>query len=59
MDTYAAAAAVGVSPSTIRGWASAGDLRRLGHDRKGRSLYDYAQVLSVAKERGLFRARTV
>jgi hypothetical protein len=47
VDTLAAAEAVHRSPGLIRRWANLGLLDRQGADRKGRTLYDLAQVYDV------------
>ena len=48
VDTQAAAVAVGLAASTIRGWAHAGKLARRGRDGRGRTLYDLADVYDLA-----------
>jgi hypothetical protein len=44
VDVYAAAAATGIRPGTIRVWLTRGRLARHGHDHAGRTLVDLAEV---------------
>jgi hypothetical protein len=48
IDTQAAAFMVNVSPATIRSWASRGHLSQHGVDKRGRALYDQAEVYVCA-----------
>jgi predicted site-specific integrase-resolvase len=47
-DGEAIAAALGISPGTIRNWASAGKLQRRGRDGRRRTLYDLDEVEALA-----------
>jgi hypothetical protein len=44
VDAYAAAAATGIRPGTIRVWLHRGKLTRYGHDKAGRSLVDLNEL---------------
>lgn len=44
VDVYAASAATGIKPGTIRVWLTRGRLARHGYDRAGRTLVDLAEV---------------
>jgi hypothetical protein len=46
VDAYAAAAATGIRPGTIRVWLHRGKLTRYGHDRQGRTLIDLRELQS-------------
>lgn len=59
VDSVAAAVAVGVRPSTLRGWAHRGLLERAGSDDKGRALYDLGKVYGAAERVRAGRGRTV
>lgn len=50
VDTVAAGLAVHVAAATIRGWKHRGLLVGKGKDRRGRVLYDLADVYRVAGE---------
>lgn len=43
-DIYAAAAATGVKPATMRKWLERGKLTRHGYDRAGRALVDLHEL---------------
>lgn len=47
VHVYEIAERLGVKPVTIRSWASRGLIRRHGTDHKGRTLYDYAEVMTL------------
>lgn len=47
VDTYAAAAATGIKPGTIRQWLHRGKLTRKGSDTRGRTLIDLAELLNL------------
>ncbi|UXE05208.1 MerR-like helix-turn-helix DNA binding domain protein [Arthrobacter phage Jamun] len=59
MDSVAAAVAVGVKPSTLRGWAHRGLLKRAGTDREGRALYELGAVYGTAERVRAGRAGSV
>ncbi|QOP64961.1 MerR-like helix-turn-helix DNA binding domain protein [Arthrobacter phage Brynnie] len=59
MDSVAAAAAAGVKPATLRGWAHRGLLERKGTDSKGRALYDLGAVYGTAERVAAGRAGNV
>jgi hypothetical protein len=44
VDPYAAHAATGIRPGTIRIWLHRGRLTHYGHDRQGRALVDLREV---------------
>lgn len=44
VDAYAAHAATGIKPGTIRVWLTRGKLTHCGYDSAGRSLVDLAEV---------------
>lgn len=44
VDAYAASAATGIKPGTIRVWLTRGKLTRHGHDTAGRTLIDLAEL---------------
>jgi hypothetical protein len=44
VDAYAAAAATGVKPATMRKWLQRGKLARHGYDTAGRVLVDLYEV---------------
>ncbi|MFI2367288.1 hypothetical protein [Streptomyces sp. NPDC018833] len=44
VDAYAAAAATGIRPGTIRVWLHRGKLTHHGHDRQGRALVDLNEL---------------
>ncbi|MET8172835.1 hypothetical protein [Streptomyces clavifer] len=44
VDVYAAAAATGVKPGTLRVWLHRGKLTHHGHDRQGRTLIDLHEL---------------
>ncbi|MGW3416476.1 hypothetical protein [Streptomyces phaeochromogenes] len=44
VDAYAAHAATGIRPGTIRVWLHRGKLTRHGHDRAGRALVDLHEL---------------
>ncbi|MGI3230582.1 hypothetical protein ACRJ4B_49855 [Streptomyces sp. GTA36] len=49
VDAYAAQAATGIRPGTIRVWLRRGKLRRLGYDDRGRVLVDLHEVEANAR----------
>lgn len=49
VDGPALAAELGVKPQTIRVWAMTGLLTRRGKDKRGRTLYDLDEALSVSE----------
>lgn len=49
VDGPAIARELRVDPSTIRAWASAGLITRRGKDNRGRTLYDYDEVVGVSR----------
>lgn len=53
LDLYAAHAATGKSPATLRTWIHRGELARHGYDDRGRALVDLheVQTLIAAKAR--------
>lgn len=53
VDLYAAHAATGKSPATLRTWIHRGELTRHGYDPRGRALVDLhdVQTLIAAKAR--------
>lgn len=48
VDLYAAQAATGIRPGTLRVWLHRGKLTRHGHDRQGRTLVDLNELQSPA-----------
>ncbi|MFD5975550.1 hypothetical protein [Streptomyces bacillaris] len=44
VDLYAAHAATGKSPATLRTWIHRGELTRHGYDPRGRALIDLGEV---------------
>jgi hypothetical protein len=44
VDAYAAHAATGIRPGTIRVWLHRGKLTRHGHDTEGRTLIDLHEL---------------
>jgi hypothetical protein len=48
VDVYAAQAATGIRPGTIRVWLHRGRLTRHGHDAQGRALVDLHEVQARA-----------
>jgi hypothetical protein len=46
VDAYAAAAATGIRPGTIRVWLHRGKLTHHGHDRHGRALVNLHELQS-------------
>jgi hypothetical protein len=48
VDAYAAARQLRVKPSTIRSWATRGDITRRGRDARGRTLYSWAELCAAA-----------
>lgn len=44
VDVYAAQAATGIKPGTIRVWLHRGKLTHHGHDKAGRTLVDLNEV---------------
>ncbi|MFI6334147.1 hypothetical protein [Streptomyces sp. NPDC050535] len=44
VDAYAAHAATGIKPGTIRVWLHRGKLTRHGHDSQGRTLIDLHEL---------------
>jgi len=44
VDAYAASAATGIKPGTIRVWLTRGKLTRHGYDTAGRTLIDLAEL---------------
>lgn len=44
VDAYAAHAATGIKPGTIRVWLHRGKLTRHGHDDQGRALVDLHEL---------------
>ncbi|MEU0369095.1 hypothetical protein ABZ070_02325 [Streptomyces sp. NPDC006283] len=44
VDAYAAAAATGIKPGTIRVWLHRGKLTHHGHDRQGRALVNLNEL---------------
>ena len=46
VDVYAASAATGIKPGTLRVWLHRGKLTRHGHDHHGRTLIDLNEVQS-------------
>ena len=48
VDTNAAAVAVNRKPTDIWNWQRRGKIQPRGRDRKGRNLYDLAEVCMVA-----------
>ncbi|WP_234466013.1 hypothetical protein, partial [Streptomyces sp. MBT60] len=44
VDLYAAHAATGKSPATLRTWIHRGELTRRGYDNRGRALVDLGEV---------------
>lgn len=51
VDSVSAAVAVDRPKSTIRGWAHQGLIARKGSDKRGRALYDLADVYAAALKR--------
>jgi hypothetical protein len=49
IDGPALAVELGVKPQTIRVWAMAGLLTRRGKDRRGRTLFDLDEAMSVSE----------
>ncbi|MFF0510968.1 hypothetical protein [Streptomyces sp. NPDC004250] len=50
VDVYAAQAATGVRPGTLRVWLHRGRLTRHGHDGHGRALVDLHEVRARARQ---------
>ncbi|WP_425244836.1 hypothetical protein [Streptomyces sp. NEAU-NA10] len=50
VDAYAAQAATGIRPGTIRVWLHRGKLTRHGHDDRGRALVDLHEVQAHAQD---------
>lgn len=48
VDPYAAAAATGIKPGTIRVWLHRGKLTHHGHDKAGRALVDLNELQPTA-----------
>jgi hypothetical protein len=48
VDAYAAHAATGIQPGTIRVWLHRGKLTHHGHDRQGRALVDLNELAEKA-----------
>jgi hypothetical protein len=44
VDLYAAQAATGVKPGTLRQWLNRGHLTHYGYDRAGRALVDLGEL---------------
>jgi hypothetical protein len=44
VDLYAAAAATGIKPGTLRVWLHRGKVTRHGHDHRGRTLIDLNEL---------------
>jgi hypothetical protein len=44
VDAYAASAATGIKPGTIRVWLTRGKLTHHGHDSAGRTLIDLTEL---------------
>ncbi|MET9506907.1 hypothetical protein ABZX62_00215 [Streptomyces flavidovirens] len=44
VDAYAAQAATGIKPGTIRQWLRRGKLTRHGYDQAGRALIDLSEL---------------
>ncbi|MFI0897078.1 hypothetical protein [Streptomyces sp. NPDC020983] len=51
IDAYAASAATGIKPATIRVLLHRGKLTHHGHDRRGRALVDLTEVQNHAHNR--------
>jgi predicted site-specific integrase-resolvase len=51
-DAQTLALELGIPAGTIRRWAHAGWITRRGRDRRGRTLYDYDEVVAVAQRVG-------
>ncbi|WP_323874454.1 hypothetical protein [Streptomyces sp. 3212.3] len=49
VDPYAAQAATGVRPGTIRVWLHRGKLTRHGHDGHGRALVDLRELRAIVE----------
>lgn len=47
VDAYAASAATGIKPGTIRVWLTRGKLTHHGHDTAGRTLIDLAELQNL------------
>ncbi|MGW0786481.1 hypothetical protein [Streptomyces sp. NPDC002913] len=48
VDIYAAQAATGIKPGTLRVWLHRGKLTHHGHDRQGRTLVDLNELPAPA-----------
>ncbi|MDJ0461569.1 hypothetical protein [Streptomyces sp. H27-C3] len=51
LDAYAAQAATGVKPGTIRQWLRRGRLIHHGYDRQGRALIDLRELRARSAQR--------
>ncbi|WP_166345076.1 helix-turn-helix domain-containing protein [Phytoactinopolyspora limicola] len=54
VDAYALAEFLGVPVATIRSWANRGKIHPVGKDRRGRTLYDPAEVTRHARHARTF-----